>query len=382
MPQRFLSFITAIVLLSLTLNLKAQKSQVILARNSVGKLQVSFLKKEEAKAQLSIIGEGIKAIDAALKDKKTRNWPEVWAIKSYLSSYVAILDPSESNGLKYYELAIKSIDTARILDKFQANTALIKAAIQNINVKKLNEGTKAFNRNDFITAFNTLREVSDYIPKDTALAINVAISAQHIQAYDEALRYLLRAKEGGVVNPTVYQNMAMLYAFKFENDLAIRALEDGLKLNPQHNFLMNDYINLLLDNEKYDKAAKAIESTFINERRSTRLLYYLYGYVQQTQLKNNTLAEAAYQHALRYDQDYFEALYQLALIYIENANSALKQHEQQNFTALINRAEFTLLNAYEINPNDVNTIQLLAEIYLRKNRLDKVQEFKRKLNGL
>ncbi|RYE37456.1 MAG: hypothetical protein EOP48_28700 [Sphingobacteriales bacterium] len=212
-----------------------------------------------------------------------------------------------------------------------------------------------------------------------AFLISGALSAQKIQMYNQALTYFLRAKENGLVNPIVHQTIASLYASKFENELAIKSLEDGLKLNPYHPFLTNDYINLLLDNEKYDKAIKAIESSLGTERRSGRLLYFLFGYLQQSQLKNYTVAEEAYKRALSLDQNYFDALYQLALVYISNANEALKQNNKPKFTSFANRAEFTLLRAHEININDLNTIQLLIEVYTRKNRLDKVQELKRKL---
>jgi tetratricopeptide (TPR) repeat protein len=360
--------------------IKAQKTQVVLAQNSVGKLQESISKKEDAKKQLSIIGEGIKAIDAAQKDKKTKNWPETWAIKSYLSSYVAVIDVNEANSLKYYDLAIKAIDTAQILDKYQANSELINAAIYNVNVKKLSEGNKSFSENDFLAAYNVLKDVSDYLPKDTTIAVNVALCAQKIQAYDQALTYFLRAKENGLKDPIVHQTIANLYASRFEQDLAIKSLEDGLKLNPNHPFLVNDYINLLLDNEKYDKATKAIESSIGTERRSHRLLYFLFGYLQQYELKNYTAAEESYKRALTLDQNYFDALYQLALVYINNANDAIKQKNKQKYNSFTNRAEFTLLRAHEININDLNTVQLLIEIYTRKNRLDRVQELKRKLN--
>lgn len=359
----------------------AQKTQVLLAQNSVGKLQESIIKKEEAKNQLAIIGEGIKAIEMAQKDKKTKNWPETWAIKSYLCSYVAIIDANETNSSRYYDLAIKSLDTAKILDKFQANSELIKASSYNINIKRQIEGNKAFNSNDFITAYSILKDVSDYLPKDTTIAINVAICAQKIQLYDQALKYFLRAKENGVINAVVHQTIAGLYASKFESDLAIKSLEDGLKLNPYHPFLTNDYINLLLDNEKYDKAIKAIENSLGTERRNNRLLYFLFGFLQQSQLKNYAAAEESYKKALTLDQNYFDPLYQLALVYISNANDALKQNNKAKYTSFVNRAEFTLLRAHEINVNDLNTIQLLIDIYTRKNRLDKVQELKRKLNG-
>lgn len=360
--------------------INAQKTQILLAQNSVGKLQASIAKKEDVKKQMTIIGEGIKAIELAQKDKKTKNWPETWAIKSYLSSYVALIDANEANSYKYYDLAVKSLDTAKILDKFQANSELIKASTYNINVKKLTEGNKAYNQNDFLTAYTILKDVSDYLPKDTTIAINVALCAQKIQMNNQALTYFLRAKENGVMNPIVHQTIANLYASNFETELAIRAFEDGLKLNPYHPFLTNDYINLLLDNEKYDKANKVIESSLDTERRSSRLLYFLFGYLQQSQVKNYTAAEEAYKRALTLDQNYFDALYQLALVYISNANDALKQNNKQKHTSFVNRAEFTLLRAHEININHLNTVQLLIEIYTRKDRLDKVQELKRKLN--
>src|SRR5687768_2815411 len=93
-----------IFLLFTSLSSLAQKSQILLAQNTVGKLQASIANKEDAKKQLTVIGEGIKALDAAQGDKKTKNWPETWAIKAYLSSYIAVIDEGD-NADKYYNLA-------------------------------------------------------------------------------------------------------------------------------------------------------------------------------------------------------------------------------------------------------------------------------------
>ncbi|RZK00431.1 MAG: hypothetical protein EOO43_25200, partial [Flavobacterium sp.] len=331
------------------------------------------------KKQLAVIGEGIKAVELAEKDKKTTNWPETWAIKAYLSSYISVIDENQTNADRYFGLATDALEKASKLDKYQANAELLKAATHNINIKKQTDGNSAYTNNDFSTAFELLKQVSDYFPNDTTLAVNTALCAQNIKSYDEALNYFKRAKEKGIRNPIVFQNMASIYASKFESELAIKTLQDGLKLNPHHAFLTNDYINLLLDAEKFDLALGAIESSIAVDKRS-KLLYFLYGYLQQAQQKNNGTAELSYNKALNLDQNYFDALYQLGLIYIENANEALKKKENQKFNSFINRAEFTLLRAHEININDRNTIQLLTEIYTRKNQLDKVQELKRKLN--
>lgn len=357
----------------------SQGSQIKIANNSLAKLQNSIAEKADAKKQLTIIGEGIKAIDLAENDKKTKNWPETWAIKAYLSSYIALIDENEANADKYFQLSQDALVKATQLDKFQSNTELIKAANHNIHVKRLRKGTEAFQQNDFAVAYDLLKDVSDFMPADTLLATNVAICAQNLQQYNDALSYYIKAKEKEAKNPALFQNIANIYASKFETDLAIKTLEEGLSLNAYHPLLTNDYINLLLDTEQYEKATKAVETSLKTDKRS-KLLFFLYGYLQQNQAKNIATAELSYKKALEVDYNYFDALYQLALAYIQDANQALTQKDNQKFTANINRAEYSLLRAHEININHKNTIKLLIDIYTRKNRLDKVQELKRKLN--
>jgi Flp pilus assembly protein TadD len=357
----------------------SQGSQIKIANNSLAKLQNSIAEKADTKKQLAIIGEGVKAIEVAEKDKKTKNWPETWAIKAYMCSYVALIDDNEANADKYFQFAEEALVQAVKLDKFQSNTELIKAADHNIHVKRQRNGTEAFQQNDFSTAYDLLKNVSDFMPTDTLLATNVAICAQNLQRYNEALTYFLRAKDNGAKNPTLFQNIASIYASKFENELAIKTLEDGLRLNAYHPLLTNDYINILLDTEQYDKATKAVESSLKTDKRS-KLLFFLYGYLQQNQSNNIGTAELSYQKALEVDYNYFDALYQLAIAYIQNANEALKQKDTKKFASNINRAEYSLLRAHDININHKNTVKLLIDIYTRKNRLDKVQELKRKLN--
>ncbi|SOD13146.1 tetratricopeptide repeat protein [Pedobacter xixiisoli] len=357
----------------------SQGSQIKIANNSLAKLQNSIAEKADAKKQLTIIGEGIKAIEVAEKDKKTKNWPETWAIKAYLSSYIALIDENESNADKYFQFAQDALTQAVKLDKFQSNTELINASNHNIHIKTQSKGVEAFRQNDFATAYELLKNVSDFKPTDTLLATNVAICAQSLQQYNDALTYFLRAKENGAKNPTLFQSIANIYASKFETELAIKTLEDGLKLNAYHPLLTNDYINILLDNEQYEKATRAVESSLKTDKRS-KTLFFLYGYLQQNQEKNIGTAELSYQKALEVDYNYFDALYQLAVAYIQTANEALKQKDTQKFTSNINRAEYSLLRAHDININHRNTVKLLIDIYTRKNRLDKVQELKRKLN--
>ncbi len=381
--MKYKSPATLLFALSVSFNVTAQKSQVQVARNVVGKLQVAIAGAKDKKQQLSIIGEGVKACESAEKDRRTRNWPETWSIKAYLSSYIALIDEDQVNADKYFDIARDAVATATKLDKYQDNSKLIEATNFNLIIKKQEQGNQAYFNNDFATAYPLLKEVSDFFPKDTTLAVNVGIAAQNIQSYDNSLFYLKRAKDNGIKNPVIFQTLSKIYTSKFEHELAIKTLEDGIKVNPYNVFLTNDYINLLLDNEKYSQASSAIESTLKVENKN-KLLYFLYGYLQQLN-SNNSTAELAYKRALMLDQNYFGALYQLGLAYINMANESLKSNktdEKQKFSSYINRSEYTLIQAHEINPNDRATVQLLIDIYTRKNRLDKVQDLKRKLEEL
>jgi tetratricopeptide (TPR) repeat protein len=373
--------LTALIFVSF--NAVAQKSQILIARNAVGKLQASIANKEDEKKQLSIIIEGLKSIESAEKDNKTKNWSETWSIKSYLTSFASLIDTDPNNANKFYDSAIEAVAKAKSLDRYDDNGGLIKASNHNILIKKQEKGNEAFFNNDFKEAFADLKEVCDNFPADTTLALNTAICALNIQSYDESLTYFKHAKENGIRNPSVFQKMAQMYVVKSENETAIKTLEDGLALNPFNRFLTNDYINLLLDTENYSKAQGLIENN-LKVEKGNKLLYFLYGYLQQVG-GNNATAILAYDKALSTDQNYFDALYQLSLAYINTANETLSKNDAdktEKYKGLINRAQFALQRANEINPNDKKTVQLLIDIYTKKGVTNKVQELNRKLQEL
>jgi tetratricopeptide (TPR) repeat protein len=373
----------AIVLLFISLSGFAQTSQVQSERNSLGKLQAAIRANQDTKKQLTILGEGIKAIEPASKDRRTKKWPETWAIKAYFYSYLTLIDPDEQKADDNYIKGLNLLDTAKMLNRYDENLQLIAATTLNIIIKKQDRGNKAYASNDFANAFLYLKEVSDFFPKDSTLAVNAGLSARNIRSYDNALFYFKRAKDNGATNPIIFQLLANLYSSKFDTEKAISTLEDGLKVNPLNTFLVNDYINLLVDNDQYDKALSSIDAV-LNYDKNNKILYFLYGYLQQVKA-NNGVAQKAYRDAIKLDQNYFPALYQLAISYIDAATADLKSKTPDgiaNFSAKVNLSEGILEHAHEINPNDAHTIQLLIEIYSRKNKLDKAQELKKVLEEL
>lgn len=380
MIDKRLVFSAAFFMIVTSQQVFAQKTQLLIARNSVGKLQAAIANKKDQKAKIAILNEGIKASELTAADAKTRKYPETWAIKSYLSSYIAILDSDQNNSNKYYDLTLKAIDTAKRFENYEDNSGLLAAANYNVNIKKQQKGNVAYANKDFAAAYTHLKEVSDFFPKDTILAINAALSAEGNKNEDAAFDYYRRAKDNGVKNPVVFQRLAVIYKNKQDTDKAIKTLEEGLSANPYNTMLNNDYINLLLDTEKYTEAKQVLEGTLKVETRS-KLLYYLFGYLHQKNANMGT-AELAYNKSLAIDKNYFDALYQLGLVYINLGNDALQPEHKDvpKYASYINRAEVILVQAHEAKPKDKATINLLIEIYTRKNRFDRVQELKAQLD--
>lgn len=378
--MRTLAVIILSVSFFISTNLFAQKSQILIARNAVGKLQASIVNKDDADKQFNPIKEGLKSIESAEKDRRTKDWAETWAIKAYLNSYAALISTDENGSGNFYTTAVDAVKQARSLDRYDDNSGLIKASDHNLLVKKQDIGNRYFIDNDFKKAFDNLKEVSDNFPADTSLALNTAICALNLQMYDDAMTYFSRAVENGIKNPAVYQKMAQIYSGKFDDKTALKTLQDGLAINPLNSGLINDYINLLIDSGNYPKALELINNQ-LEVENGNKLLLYLYGYLQQSN-NNKSKAILAYNRALEKDPNYFDALYQLGLAFIESGNDELKSsdsNKDQKYNSFINRAEIALEHANEIDPNNRNATQLLIDIYTRKNELDKVQALKAKL---
>lgn len=369
----------SIILFLITFHASAQKSQLRIARNTIGKLQASVLAKDDPNKQINIIGEGMRASEAAQKDRKTKKWPETWAISAYLSSYLAVIDEKEPE--KHYQNAIAYIDTVRKLDRFDEHQKLVNAAILNTLVIKQEKGNEAFLNYDYATAISYLKELSDFYPQDSTLAMNTGIASQNLRNYDQALVYYNRAIEAGAVNPVIYQHLAEIYSSKFDTENAIRILEEGQKRNPSNAFIINNLVNLLLDQERYDKAEKTLEQAIKLEGQNKQL-YFLYGYLKQMR-NQHAQAETAYNTALAMDPNFFPALYQLGTLYINMGNEILKSNKEDRvklYEEQLNKSENILTHAFEIDPNDRSTIQLLIEINSRKRKYDKVDELKERLS--
>lgn len=338
-------------------------------RNSVAKLELSVQKKEATDVQLKLINEGIKTAEAAKAHRKTKKYSETWALLAYLYSYKLYVDDK----VDVDEWIVKTklaLDTAQQMDKESTNLKYIEATKHNLTLKRVTQAQNAFNAKDYEKALQLYRLLSNSEPKDTIYALNGAVAANFLLRRADAVEFMKRAEANNAQNATIYQTLGSWYAARQETEKAISTYEKGLKFNPDNLFLTNEYINTLLENKLYPKAAEALErnlSSFSNVDR----INYLYAYIHQ-QLKNYDVARNYYVKAIELNNYFYDAYYQLGLVYIDLFKSDKK-------ISTLDLAIKNIQSAYELKPNDKQVVKLLLELYTHNNRRDKMQELSRRL---
>jgi len=135
------------------------------------------------------------------------------------------------------------------------------------------------------------------------------------------------------------------------------------------------------------KGAMRILDVAIQKDPSNKIYHYVKGVVNFDDVKDNKAALASYDKALAIDSAYFDALYMKGVLYVGDANKfteemnklninqtkkydALKE-EQKNVFA---KAKPLFESALKVEPNDMDTLIALKEVYYRLGEYGKSKE--------
>ena len=208
----------------------------------------------------------------------------------------------------------------------------------------------------------------------------------------------------------VYEALYQLYA---EEDIekAYSFLVEGRKLFPQDVSILFGLINHNLKTGKLDLLLTDLKEAIAKEPENVTLYSVMgnvYDQLYQKMLEANDKAKASeyfdqalayYSDAIKKDPNFVDAIYSIGALYYNRAALLTKEmnalqddyskegmKKYEDLKAKI-YAEFNLAlpffqRAEAINPNDVNTLIALKEIYARENQLEMSQEFKKRLEAV
>ncbi|MEN8123003.1 MAG: tetratricopeptide repeat protein, partial [Bacteroidota bacterium] len=187
----------------------------------------------------------------------------------------------------------------------------------------------------------------------------------------------------------------------------LEILKTGFEKYPNSNELLVDFINYYLVKGESEKALGKLEKG-IKENPENQTYHYAMGTLYDTMNKDTTgkytakekieyegLAISAYKKAVELKGEYFDALFNLGVVYYNRAANIIKKaqnippKEQKRYNAEIEKANknFKLAlpymkKAHEVNIRDRSALTTLSTIYLKLQMYDEQKEVKEMLDNL
>lgn len=228
---------------------------------------------------------------------------------------------------------------------------------------------------------------------------------------DKSERLFKDLYDGDSKEPAVYSTYFSLLIDKGEKDAAMQVMEKGKSLFPGNTDLLFAEINFYLKEGKMDELVGKLK-TAIDKEPSNVSLYSTLGSVydnlfqREMEAGNEDGATTNFNNALEYynkaleiKPDFFDATYSIGALYYNKAaaytkelieleddysREGLKKYEAKKaevFSYFDDALPF-FQEAEKMDPNDVNTLIALKEIYARKNDLEVSNEIKKRLDNV
>jgi Tfp pilus assembly protein PilF len=320
--------------------------------------------------------------------KKLDPNPLQQAFDSYKKSLE--FDPAKDNAKKeFYEDIYKKLE-------WQRNTAYSQAADQ-YNKKQYKDAMT-----NWELAANAMAAID--VP-DTLSIFYAAACANILKDRTKEKELYIQLLKLNYKSPAVYRSLSDVYRQEKDSANALKVAKMGQKLFPNDLLLFIAETNVYLTFNDVDKALKNLKLT-IKKDTTNASAYFALGTIydniandtaKKEEVREDAFNQAivAYKSAIRLNPAYFEPNYNLGALFV---NKAASINDQANKLPLDAEAEFKKLKvvaesylaqaapflekASEIQPNDLNTLFSLKQIYARTNQPDKLKAINERIDKI
>jgi len=351
------------------------------------------------------------AIDEASQNAETAAKAKTWYYRGNV-----YLEISKSKEEKYMGLdpdplkvAVESYKKAVELDtkkEFYDDILSMLSGIRNMFYNKAVDGYSKKQFKDAMKDFASAADIFTTLGQFDSLAIyNAAICAEYAEDYPVATKYFLELKENKYTPPQVYISLSNIYRIDNQKDKALSIIAEGRKAYPDDLNLIIAETNLYL---AFNQTEKALENLQLALKKDTTnaTIYFAIGTNYNTIADDTTKskdmrhdaferAEDAYIRSLRLTPNFFDANYNLGALYVNKvvvlmeAAGRLPLDATSEYDALKKEADAYIYKALpflekasELQPNDLNTLYSLKQLYTRTNQTDKVKMINEKISQL
>ena len=218
-----------------------------------------------------------------------------------------------------------------------------------------------------------------------------ATSALRAEDYNTALAYFTEVKNNGTETAEVYRHLAACYNGLGNAEQAMAMINAGLEKDPSDANLILEKVNAYLKEGKGAEAVQDLTKLLEFDPNNAQLLFVLgtiYGDESNEGLYDTDKARQYYEQALSIKPDYYDATYNIGVLYTTMANKYIEQaneitgfskKEQDQYNSLIEQGNELLRTglpylkqAYDAQPSD-DVKNVLRSIYVKLNMMDEVK---------
>ncbi|WKN43530.1 tetratricopeptide repeat protein [Tunicatimonas pelagia] len=336
-------------------------------------------------------------IDSAVVDSVAQQDPKAWM--TYGDVYLAIATDStnsvdaENPLLKAYQgysRVVEMEDTASLLG-VQANQQ-----IEQVWANAINNGASLYSAQNYDEAIKLFDVAKMAMPDDTTAYIYGGISAQqagNLEAAAEDYAFLVDSLD--YESKDFYNSLIYIYLVENKNEeKALDYLQKAQVAFPDDPEFLKREITMLINNEKYDEAEQKLTKA-IDAEPDNPMLYYNQGYLYEQMGKGEQAVES-YKKSIEQDAQYFDANFNLAAYYYNEAaeilaeanNMELKEYQEKGEEIEKQAKEYFekalpyLETSQMLEPDNQKVLSTLSTIYQQLGMNEKAEEIDTKLESM
>ena len=354
------------------------------------------------------LGEAKEIIDAATEFEKTKTDGKTWYYRGLI--YAALDTTSNPT---YKNLANDPLKTAmesfKKADELQKGSSeyyisgpgglpqLKSQQIQGLWGFYLNKGVEAFqadNKEDALIWLNKTKVVS---PKDTTGYIYAGSIALAAEKYDEAAEnYYSLINDLDFHSKDAYNSLIYIEgSINKDNEKSLEIIRKAKAKFPENLDFAKSEVATLIRMGKSEEAKDGLVAAIAKEPNNAALHFQLG--IMEEELGNTEEAKAAYVKATEVDPDYFNAAFNIAVLYyneavnliteknnlgISKADIAKAKEMQTEIDTKLKKALPFWEKVLELQPEERTALETLQYIYLQEKEYDKAEEVKARLEAL
>ena len=282
-------------------------------------------------------------------------------------------------------------------DFLEDNKQEIYQRVGNVMNTYYTKGADDYNTGKFADAAPMFKKAYDIAksmgsPDANEMLNFAATSALRAEDYNTALEYFTEVKNNGADNVEIYKHLAACYNGLGNADQAMAMINAGLEKNPSDAGLILEKVNAYLKEGRGAEAVADLVKLQELDPENAQLLFVLgtiYGDENNKDVYDTDKARQYYEQALAINPGYYDATYNIGVLYTGMANKYIEQAneitgfskaEQEQYNKLIEQANELLRTglpylkqAYDAQPSD-DVKNVLRSIYVKLNMMEEVKE--------